>query len=151
MRHYLVLGLLVIVLCIGSSCELSPPSDPIGEDDVVGFYVPTHSGTETLQIRSDYVWVRSYLYPDSVVVWDSGAWALDTVSKTRFKIHLIGISRRHPDWARSLDLPRYRQRFDGQPADSGWWTVPISKRKGQVQITVCSDLGLYYRKIDMQR
>ncbi|MFH1374944.1 MAG: hypothetical protein ABII79_14265 [bacterium] len=137
---------LILTSCLGV-CELELPSDPVNMDNVVGLYVPTHAGTETLQVRSDYVWERLYQYSDGRVEVDSGEWTLDTTDPGYYVIVLDDWCRRHPAWVRSPHLLPEELRPDGSPMKRWSCGLRIRNDNGKMLIEVESAHGMYYQKV----
>lgn len=147
MRIYTMLTVVVTMVLCTASCEVGPPSDPINMDNLVGTYVPNHSGVETLQIRPDYMWVRTYKYPDGTVAVDSGGWRLDTLYRGSYELVLNDMFHRHPEWARSEYLLEHARRYDGSPTKPTDWHHVINYYRGRMRIRVFPEGSPRYQKI----
>ena len=90
-----MLVFLLPLLVIG--CEIGRDSDPLNEKDIIGYYIPNHNGTETLQIRDDSIWIRSYSDTDTIYV-DSGTWRLSSFGNSGYSIWIYGLFHRHKTW-----------------------------------------------------
>ena len=98
--------IIVLVACAAMVFSLAgcimecpgPPSLPITGSSASGIYVPNHSGVETLRVRLDSVWSRSYYYPDGKVVVDSGKWELINWRFGDYQLVLNDFFHRNPEW-----------------------------------------------------
>ncbi len=136
----------MLTSCLGV-CELGLPSDPVNMDNIVGLYVPTHAGTETLQVRSDYVWERLYQCSDGRVAVDSGEWQLDTTDPGYYQITFADWRMRNRPWTRSPQSLPEDQCQDGSQMKPWGRSLTIRNHNGKILMVIASDYGMYYRKV----
>lgn len=132
--------------------------------DIIGTFVANHNGIETLQVRDDQVWVRSYTEPEGHKYIDSGAWQIDSLFGDHKRLTLYDYFYRHEDW---LDFFRFRGKhvrhspdldsaeiryhdsleayYEGRP---GIHSVLVHKEDASVRIVLNTDISsMSYRKI----
>jgi hypothetical protein len=142
----------------GCICEApEPPSLPITRSWASGVYVPNHAGVETLRVRLDSVWTRSFYYPDGTVAVDSGKWLLHNVSFGHYQIWLYSFFIRNPDWAKHEHLAENKRRYDGTPTEPLNYARLIDHSFSQMRIWMYrslepdeADLGWYDKVGDLQ-
>jgi len=134
------------VSCTGLS-ELEPQSGPVTDDNVVGVYIPSHSGVETLQVRSDYVWVRTYYYPAGEVAVDSGSWKLFPWPDSTYLFEIDNFGDRFPGWASHESLSESWRTYDGSPTKPTKNHFDIRNDKGRIWFRLSMNYPeLYYEK-----
>jgi hypothetical protein len=107
--------------------------------EVPGTYVMNRGrAADTLFVRADGHYRRTYVYPGQQAVVDTGAWTVDTSGADIF-VTFAGFLAR---WRAETDPPVLQAQL---PATRGYWaTKPERTASGRVQIVVDPDDGWAY-------
>ena len=144
--------IILIVLCLFSQgCELQDSSEKLNAIDLIGIYVPNHSGTETLQIRDDQVWIRSYIDVDKKLHLDSGLWQFDIAFDNRYNLILDEFFYRHKPWIIKYFLGEEPHQLKDSISKPRMWVTDAYKKKSRIRLIRPDEVpSLYYEKVTIK-
>lgn len=132
-------------------CELENSSEQLTVADLIGKYIPNHNGLEALQIRSDYVWIRSYIDTEKRSYLDSGLWQFEAKFDNQYELILDQFFYRHKPWVAKyvLNEPSYTLRDSiSQPK---MCETNVYKKKSRIRLIIPINYpSLYYEKVSVE-
>lgn len=149
----IIFAVLSTSLIVG--CEMEKSSDPVKRSELIGFYIANHNGIETLQVRDDSIWIRSYVDLKGEKYIDSGTWQLENRQSIGRRIEIHKIFHRHKRWFTEW-YPEDRKPQVSDPVQysihhlSTWSTI-LRKNNSRIRIIVPSggSHSKFYEKIEV--
>ena len=127
----------LIATCTFCVCSLASCSWTADLQDVPGTYVMNHGvARDTLVVRSDSTYQRTYLRPGAVAVIDRGRWGTSHIERDTY----VSFDSFPVRW-RTETSP------NEQPVAGVWPVIPERTITGKLKLVVDADLGWAYVQV----